>query len=287
MPTGCCPARTTSCFHPAFFNLPPVKSTYTIRPFFAPLQPAYAIDGDITYTETWPDIRLQEMIYCFWALHRACGDDSPYACRVVADGCIDVFFNLHDPGDSSIMGFCTTFTEFPLAGPFLYAGIRFLPAMFTHLTGIPASLLSDRCEALQDVMPELAAFISRNFSAESAPDAIAEQLNVFFLHKLMQLKSEADPRFLSAMRLILQQHGGIGVNRLDTGLSERQLRRLFLYYVGDTAKTFSKVVRFQQALRLPPGGQPRFLEAGYYDQAHYIRAFRTFYGATPGQVHQR
>ncbi|MFD2539818.1 hypothetical protein [Sphingobacterium chuzhouense] len=55
---------------------------------------------------------------------------------------------------------------------------------------------------------------------------------------------------------------------LNTGISQRQLRRIFEFYVGDTAKTFSKVIRFQNILRAKPSKQSLrqnklFFDAGY------------------------
>jgi transcriptional regulator GlxA family with amidase domain len=79
---------------------------------------------------------------------------------------------------------------------------------------------------------------------------------------------------------------------LDTGLSARQLRRLFDFYIGDTAKTFAKVVRFQNILNAKPSTQSLrqnklFFDAGYYDQAHFIKEFKNFYGVTPSKAFGR
>ncbi|HYH56944.1 MAG TPA: helix-turn-helix domain-containing protein, partial [Anseongella sp.] len=78
---------------------------------------------------------------------------------------------------------------------------------------------------------------------------------------------------------------------LDTGVSPRQLRRLFQYYIGDTAKAFSNVIRFQGILRAETAAKAEnrrlFYQAGYYDQAHFIKEFRNFYGVPPGQAFGR
>jgi AraC-like DNA-binding protein len=89
------------------------------------------------------------------------------------------------------------------------------------------------------------------------------------------------------MEIILQSAGVLNVERdLDVGLSPRQLSRLFEYYTGDTVKSFSKIVRFQNYIRKqsasgsPEQGQ-HYLDAGYYDQAHFIKEFKRLYGTTP------
>ena len=79
------------------------------------------------------------------------------------------------------------------------------------------------------------------------------------------------------------------VEKLDMGISARQLRRIFEFYIGDTAKTFSKVVRFQNLLRAKPSTQSLqhdklFFDLGYYDQSHFIKEFKNCFGTTPGKA---
>jgi AraC-like DNA-binding protein len=102
-----------------------------------------------------------------------------------------------------------------------------------------------------------------------------------------------DNRFYDAIQRILESGGVIDIeNALDTGISPRQLRRLFEYYIGDTAKVFCKVVRFQHILNAKPSLQSLrenklFYSSGYYDQAHFIKEFKNFYGVTPGKAFGR
>ena len=96
-----------------------------------------------------------------------------------------------------------------------------------------------------------------------------------------------------AINLILKNFGVVDVEKdLNTGISSRQLRRLFTFYIGDTAKTFSKVVRFQNILRAKPSLQSLkqnklFFDTGYYDQAHFIKDFKNFYGVTPNRAFRK
>jgi len=79
---------------------------------------------------------------------------------------------------------------------------------------------------------------------------------------------------------------------LETGVSARQLRRLFEYYMGDTPKTFSQVVRFQNILRAKPSSQSLrknklFFDVGFCDQARFIKNFKNFYGVTSSKAFGR
>src|SRR5699024_7494267 len=102
-----------------------------------------------------------------------------------------------------------------------------------------------------------------------------------------------DNRLYGALEIILQNFGSIAIEKdLNTGISPRQLRRLFEFYIGDTAKTFSKVVRFQNILQTKLTHQSLrknklFFDSGYYDQSHFIKEFKNFYGVTPSKAFRR
>jgi len=72
---------------------------------------------------------------------------------------------------------------------------------------------------------------------------------------------------------------------IPAGLSARQHRRRFEEQVGLTPKAFARVRRFKRAIaRLAAGRMADVaLEAGYYDQSHFIRDFREFSGLTPAE----
>lgn len=265
-----------------------------IRQLYNPVQPTVKQSAShVTYAEFVPDPGLQQFIYCYWQLQTIQPLSEQFNYRVVADGCIDIYFELSKPEDSYVMGFCKKFTEFPLGNTFNYTGIRFLPAMFPQLFKINAKELSNRYEQLSNVIPSTAAFISNHLHIEQPPAEIKAILDSYFLQLLTKTSLDFDHRLYDAIHLILQHYGTIDIEQdLDTGISTRQLRRLFEYYIGDTAKTFSKVVRFQNILRAKPSTQSLrknklFFDAGYYDQAHFIKEFKNFYGVTPSKAFGR
>ncbi len=242
------------------------------------------------YKEYLPVEKLQEVIYCYWELKTHTSLQEHFIYKVVADGCIDIFFDLNSPEESFVMGLCRKYTEFKLDNNFHYFGIRFLPTMFPQIYGINASSISERFEGLKDVVPETAQFISQHpYSTYSSQDVI-QLFDNYFLQKFVQSKMDIDNRLYDAIDIILNSNGTIDIEKeLKTGLSPRQLRRLFEFYIGDTPKTFCKIVRFQSVLRSKPSQQSLrknklFYDAGYYDQAHFIKEFKNFYGVTPAKV---
>ncbi len=265
-----------------------------IRKFYKPVQPTVDWSSvKVSYTEFLPDIRLQEMIYCYWQLKTSEVLTEQFNYRVVADGCIDIFFELTNPADSYVMGFCKKFTEFPLENQFNYVGIRFFPTMFPQLFKINAKELSNRFEHLDKVVPSTSNFIRNNLDSSQSPEEIGSLLDIYFSEVVKNRHFDNDVRLYGALQLILMKQGVLDVESdLQTGISSRQLRRLFDFYIGDTPKTFSQVVRFQNILRAKPSSQSLrqnklFFDAGYYDQAHFIKEFKNFYGVTPGKAFGR
>ncbi|WP_129716286.1 helix-turn-helix domain-containing protein [Pedobacter sp. SYP-B3415] len=264
-----------------------------IRNLYVPVQPTVSAHGGaVSYSEFLPAPALQPYIYCYWQLKTSVRLSEPFVYRVVADGCIDIYMERANPAAAFIMGFCRQYTEFPLEPSFDYVGIRFLPGMLPLLFGIHAAELSNRYAALADVLPELAALF-RECADPTAP--LSSLLEVFndSIRACLSRQIVPDTRFYGALALILQRSGVLDVEKdLDTGLSGRQLRRVFSHYIGDTPKTFSKVVRFQHVLRAKPSVQSLkqnklFFDAGYYDQAHFIKEFKSLYGVTPGRAFGR
>ena len=271
-----------------------MKISSDIRQLYTPVQPTVKRSSEnVTYLEFLPHEELQPYIYCYWELKTTKKLSSQFNYKVVADGCIDVFFELGSPQDSFVMGFCKNYTEFPLDNSFHYVGVRFLPTMFPQIFKVNASDISNRFEHLKEVIPSTGVFITTHFSKKQSTPQIQKLFDDYFLTLISATQFDNDDRLYKAIDLILDNFGVLNVGTdLDTGISPRQLRRLFEYYVGDTAKTFSKVVRFQNILRAKPSKQSLrksklFFKAGYYDQAHFIKEFKNFYGVTPTKAFDR
>ena len=260
-----------------------------IRGLFRPIQPTVAeADRSVSYREVVPSGRLSSFVFCFWQLRSVHPLPEPFSYRVVSDGCIDLFFDLGRPADCDIMGFCRRYTQFPIGTRFNYAGIRFLPSAFPLLFGVDARRLSDRSQPLRGVLPGLADWIIETM----APEMCLEQIVPLFCDKLNRTRTNRhvapDHRFFAALTSLLRSGGNLNVEtQLNTGLSPRQLRRYCHFFLGTSPKVFATVVRFQNVLSLARTGAGRpavnlYQDAGFFDQAHFIRAFRRFYGVTPG-----
>ncbi|WP_155283583.1 AraC family transcriptional regulator [Capnocytophaga felis] len=260
-----------------------------IRHFYKPFQPVSQLADNVSYTEFFPDKKLLPFIYCYWQFKTKTQLTENYQYRVISDGCIDVFFELENPEESYLMGFCKSYTEFPLGKQFNYVGIRFLPSAFPLIFRQNAKELSNNDIRLNLVLSGLATFIAHKFDNVKNMKQIKNELDKFFLKHLEKADLSMDNRFYKALEIILKSQGNTRIIKdLDTGISPRHLRRLFEFYIGDTAKTFSQVVRFQSFLKAKTSNQnndnPSFYDMGYYDQSHFIKEFKAFYGETPKKI---
>ncbi len=258
---------------------------------YRPIQPSVGpLTSGISYSEEKPHPALSKYVACYWRLQSARRLSEAFAYRVVPDGCIDIVCDAQGFHEFRLMGFTTTPSMFELGNNFTYVGIRFMPAAFPFLFNVNASTFTNAHEDLFDVVPSLAKDIAAQLDGPAQTKKIKDHFDSILLKKLKSFNRSEDKRLYNAVNIVLKSNGNVHFNTdINTGISPRQLRRLFQFYIGDTPKAFSKVVRFQHFLKLqssptPLPGNKLFLDAGYYDQPHFNKEFKAFFGLTPKQA---
>jgi AraC-like DNA-binding protein len=164
--------------------------------------------------------------------------------------------------------------------------VRFTPQGASCL-GVPCSELASQSVALDGILSpaRVREVCERLAETQDATEhvAIVEDL-------LIELPFDHDPLIARAMDLIASTTGegaAIASVARSLDLSERQLERRFLQRVGITPKRVGTLHRFERAVALAstaPSLTSAALDAGYYDQSHFIRDFRRFTGMAPGTV---
>jgi len=270
-----------------------MQAPSNIKELFIPSQPTVRNSTEImAYREVFPHVKLSNHIYCYWQLESKKPLSEPFLYRAVADGCVDIITECKRPYNSRIVVFFNTYSLFPLGISFNYIGIRFLPSAFSSIFQMNASELTNRVELLELVLPKLSVHIGHMVNKSHLLTELKESFDSHFLKLFSNLSNNTDKRLFAALVTILSSNGNLAVEKdLNVGLSSRQLRRLFEFYLGDTPKAFSKVVRFQSMLRAKPSLETLrknkiFYDFGYFDQAHFIKDFKTFYGLPPTAAFQ-
>jgi len=265
----------------------------TIHQLYQPFQPsAAASDPNIHYEEKPPCHLLRPFIYCYWELRTLKKLDYSFRHTVITDGCMDIYFETSQPGKTYIMGLSEQFEAFSLAPRFHYYGIRFMPAIFPQLYKLNASEFTNKRYELAQIAPLTSKFIANNFeNSISFSDAIP-LFNEHFTQFIQQTKIQIDTRFYDALYEIMASNGTNSLDAIQTGLSQRQLQRLFNQYIGTPPKRFSKIIRFQkliQEIKQSENSKSNNIhfDLGYYDQAHFIKEFKLYTGHTPKQLIQQ
>lgn len=169
------------------------------------------------------------------------------------------------------------------------------------MPGVLPALLREQASTLRDTV----------LSAEQLPRALREGLTA-----IVELQDEAaGPPFERVSALLLRVFSGVmlpdprvrGLLRAlaerpatalqdlvaSTSLSARQAERHFARSVGFTPKELQRLYRFRAALeRIQTNSHDETLsrlasQAGYADQAHLSREFRSFTGTTPSRYAQK
>jgi AraC-like DNA-binding protein len=98
--------------------------------------------------------------------------------------------------------------------------------------------------------------------------------------------SEPDKLVLAALALIHKTKGNIRISELmdQLHISQSPLEKRFRQVVGTSPKKFASIVRMKNAVQQYNSKSSLTElshEAGFYDQAHFIKEFKTFTGETP------
>lgn len=147
---------------------------------YVPIQPLSHKSG-IYYVQFVPHLQLQEYIYYYWQLKTTQVLPTPFVHNVVADGCMDIFFDVNQPSQSFVMGLASHHTQFVLPPDFHYIGVRFRPAAFPRLFRMQASELTNQDLHLSTVLKSTAQFIAETFQPPMLMSQINTHLDQYFL----------------------------------------------------------------------------------------------------------
>ncbi len=256
----------------------------------------------VGYSEFKPNVSLQPFIECIWSLKSTSTFFSKRE-RIIPGGRIEMFFNLGNPATwidsaypsnsqqhvgSYLLGPRNRHFFVEMNGAIDMIGVRLRHGAIAACTTMPAHVLLNQVIPLNQLFGK---------DADHLVDQLIEgedehqQVNMIerFLSKMIQ----ADATTFKTLELIswVKKSESTPINMLSdkTGIHYKKLERTFSQYTGYNPKNFSRVIRFYEALRrMKKSGSSLTtvgLNAGYYDQPHFIRDFKAFTGKSPTQFH--
>lgn len=241
--------------------------------------------------------------------------------RILPSGCVQVILNLerdylHDCPEGQaerrmppalVVGARSTYEIVNTTDMASLIGVVFEPGGFAAFVGEAVDLFSNRNVCLGDVLGGPAQVLrdrlreaaqQQFLPLPAAAPGVARQdrffpaflvLEKFLSRRLVEgdaRRNEARVRTVEfALRAIGHKPSVNTVKELarSTGWSERRFSQVFREEVGFSPKVWTRIQRFQRALKqLHAGSELKWaelaLECGYYDQSHFANEFKAFSG---------
>ena len=162
--------------------------------------------------------------------------------------------------------------------------LEFQPAGLSAFSGVPLKEMANQTIPFAMINPTLNRLILEALESTNSLAALIGRLDRHLLENIYH----AYPAELQiAKQMMIQHSGNISCKELSALVyySERHLNRVFENYLGMPAKTFSRLVRINKAVRLMQNSQYNIfsvsLETGFYDPPHFIHDFKSICGITP------
>ena len=246
-----------------------------------------------------PCERLRDIVLCYWSVDVA--RNAPgHTERVYSTGGITLLFHYGNPFLSTapdgkktlqerslVCGQYTTYSDV-LASPGAgMMGVVLYPFALRAFSDIPMKLLTGREVRFGDLFPDHGDIEER---IALAPDNAARVriLDRVFISLLKAERGRHYESIRSALGMIEGSRSlideGVLIDALE--LSERTLQRIFSDYIGLTPHEFILLRRINHAIDSLKGISrltDLAYDAEFYDQSHFIKAFKSLTGYTPGE----
>ena len=167
--------------------------------------------------------------------------------------------------------------------------IEFNPLGAYRLFHLSYAEIKNQIVAMADLIGNDAEELQSQLAEAGALNLKLQLLQNFLIKRLEDVAP--DPIYDYCIHRIADAKGLIRVAQLEkeTGYSARWLHRKFLEHLGTGPKNLSEIVRFKQFYQAYSTGlklhslKDHFYDY-YYDQSHFLRAFKRFTGTTPTEL---
>lgn len=172
-------------------------------------------------------------------------------------------------------------------------GIRIFPESAKSLLQYPVAAFIGHRVFLEDIWEVDALYKVEEILTAPTVKIMIDIVERAFLRLLSTNRNPADPLLYAGMQYLYASKGNISIAALADKLnfSERHIRRNFDRELGLSPKDIASIVQFQSLLTELHAGVPFGLadiatKYGYYDQSHFIKSFKRYYGLIPKQLWQ-
>jgi AraC-like DNA-binding protein len=243
---------------------------------------------------------LARFIKYYWVMEK-----SPFegdVCeRVIPTGNIDLMFHYRNcfnvkrndnstfkQANSFISGISNSYADVTTNGETGMICVTFLPYGACHFFNFPLIEIENENVNLDCIFGNEPKEIEEQLCGAQSLTERVSIIENFLISKLNPTVKRDWILIKSGIELINQSKGQISAVTLSEKLcvTSKTLERKFSAMVGKTPKQFIKIVRFQNILNMFSASTELILTEmaymnGYFDQAHFIKDFKSFSGLTP------
>ena|SRR5258708_7024779 len=165
-------------------------------------------------------------------------------------------------------------------------GIELNPAGAYRLFKMPFQEMTNQIVGIDEVLGKRAIYLQERLADTNSVSHKIHLLQEFLIRQLGQ--TEADPIYDYCVHRITNSQGILSIGQLEkeTGYTSRWLHTKFTNHLGTNPKNLSAILRFKQFYEaFSTGAEFKALKnhiySHYYDQSHFLRAFKRFTGTTP------
>lgn len=231
-----------------------------------------------------PSADLSFFVQRYWAVRWDLRGQPPYRQEVISHPCVNLVF---EKGNTRIYGIKKERSSQLLQDQGKVFGIKFKPGAFYPFYQSSISELTGTSISFQELFGEASEPLE-NAILTLDDEGEMVQLAENFLRKRLP---ERDKQVELISRIVEHIMNNREIIKVDDvvdrfNINKRRLQRLFHQYVGVSPKWVIKRYRLHEAAEQLADGDIRdwsnlIVELGYFDQAHFIKDFKSVVGQSP------
>lgn len=169
-----------------------------------------------------------------------------------------------------------------------FIAIRFKAGMFRYFSSYPFKEIADSFTPVSHIWGAEGNELAEKIVSAPTIQKKVSLLNTY-LPRFLKGGTSSKNRIDYGVQSLYYSYRDIKLDTLyeELNLSRRHFNRLFTEAMGISPKYFHRVARFEQTIKklllnYKTVYLDTILDAGYYDQAHFIKECKIFTGTTPG-----
>ena len=254
------------------------------------------------YQECIPTAALRPYIKCYWLLVSDDKDNHDFE-KIIPDGSPELIIHLgvpfyekmggeiHQQQRAFVYGQLKSSISIKPSSHARVLGIKFHPYGLCAFTRIPQQELACTTHSITNTFTgfNYELYLDQMMHVDNGSlFGIVDGMMLALLKQTKEFESSKVDKVRLATLQLKNHHGNIRIDELKrlTNMSTRELERKFNTYVGLSPKQLARIYRLQYAMQMQSQAAlltHLALDAGYFDQAHFIREFSNLVNATPSE----